>query len=181
MDTPDVPAEGSIAPIRPFPLQAPTGFVANVYEHRWQISRPRTAVWSWLCEPATFVDGQIRPFRVEFLQNAEGETGFAEGVYNSHVGPFMSFSGVLGTIEPERYRDLQYFYGSYAVSHALFRPTRLQFWVDDGPSADSTTLRLQLDTYVRGSAEKLWIRGMNVFWKRFGSWCERDIPNNWLR
>ena len=85
-------------------------------------NRSRAEVWAWLCDPATFTDGQIPPFRVEFLRNTSGETGFAPGVYNAHVGPLMSFSGVLGEIEPEAYRDLQYFYGSYAVSHALFRP-----------------------------------------------------------
>lgn len=168
----------SVAPFAPHP---PAGFVRNVYEHRWKIGRPRSAVWSWLCDPATFVDGQIPPFRVEFLTNPDGESGFAECVYNAHVGPFMSFSGVLGSIEPERYRDLQYFYGSYAISHALFRPTRLQFWVEDGAAEDTTVLRLQLDTDVRRRAERVWIRGMDLFWRRFGSWCERGIPNNWLR
>ena len=66
--------------------------------------RRSLSTMSWLCDPATFVDGQIPPFRVEFLTNPSGETGFAEGVYNAHVGPLMSFSGVLGMIEPERYR-----------------------------------------------------------------------------
>jgi hypothetical protein len=167
--------------VAPFPRHPPAGFVRNVDERRWEIGRPRSAVWSWLCDPATFVDGQIPPFRVEFLTNPAGESGFAEGVYNAHVGPFMSFSGALGTIQPERYRDLQYFYGSYAISHALFRPTRLQFWVEDGAAEDTTVMRLQLDTYVRRRAEGLWIRGMDLFWRRFGGWCERGIPNNWLR
>lgn len=167
--------------VAPFPPTVPPGFVRDVYEHEWTIERPRSAVWNWLNDPATFVDGQIPPFRVEFLTNASGETDFAEGVYNAHVGPLMSFSGVLGVIEPERYRDLQYFYGSYAISHALFRPTRLQFWVDDGDAPDTTVMRLRLDTMVRRRFEKLWTKGMSVFWKRFGSWCERGIPNNWLR
>ena len=123
---------GPILQIAPAPSEPPPGFVDHTYDHEWRIERPRADVWAWLCDPSTFVDGQIPPFRVEFLTNVAGETGFAEGVYNSHVGPFMSFSGVLGMIEPERYRDLQYFYGSYAISHALFRPARLQFWVEDG-------------------------------------------------
>jgi hypothetical protein len=183
-DADPVPARlsGPILQVPPAPSRPPPGFVATVYEHTWRIGRPRSAVWAWLCDPATFVDGQIPPFRVEFLTNEHGETGFAEGVYNGHVGPFMSFSGVLGTIEPERYRDLQYFYGSYAVSHALFRPTRLQFWLDDDPDDEgATNLRLRLDTFVRSPAVGVWHRMMRVFWKRFGSWCERAIPNNWLR
>ena len=146
--------------VAPFPPSPPAGFVRTVYEHQWKISRSRSAVWSWLCDPSTFVDGQLPPFRVEFLTNPAGESGFAEGVYNAHVGPFMSFSGVLGTIEPERYRDLQYFYGSYAVSHALFRPTRLQFWVDDGSDPGTTLLQLRLEADVRRRAEKIWMRAM---------------------
>jgi len=167
--------------VAPYPAEPPPGFVANVYEQRWTIDRPRAAVWEWLCDPSTFVDGQIPPFRVEFLRNADGQTGFAEGVYNAHVGPLMSFSGVLGTIEPDRYRDLQYFYGSYALSHALFRPTRLQFWLEDGDDGSRTVMTLRLDTYVRRRAEGTWTKLMRLFWKRFGSWCERGIPNNWLR
>jgi hypothetical protein len=167
------------------PPHPPPGFVRSVFERDWRIERPRSDVWAWLCDPATFVDGQIPPFRVEFLTNAAGESGFHEGVYNSHVGPLMSFSGVLGTIEPERYRDLQYCYGSHAISHALFRPTRLQFWLDDAvdatPERPATVLHLQLDTYVRERAVGAWNRLMRLFWSRFGSWCERAIPNNWLR
>jgi hypothetical protein len=181
LKTADHRMQGPILSVAPFPNSPPPGFVSNTYDHVWQIGRSRTAVWDWLCDPATFVDGQIPPFRVEFLQNAAGQTGFSEGVFNAHVGPFMSFSGVLGQIEPERYRDLQYFYGSYALSHALFRPTRLQFWLDDGPDPDTTVLRLQVDAYVRRSAVRFWSRAMGLFWKRFGSWCERAIPNHWLR
>ena len=172
--------QGAIVSVPPAPPSAPVGFESHVYEHRWVISRPRHAVWAWLCDPATFVDGQIPPYRVEFLTNASGATGFEPGVYNAHVGPFMSFSGVLGEIRPERYRDLQYFYGSYAISHALFRPTRLQFWLDDAGHGQ-TELRLQVDAFVRERAVGAWEKLMGVFWRRFGSWCERAIPNNWLR
>ncbi len=163
---------------RPYPAIPAPGFDRTGYEHVWTIDRPRSAVWAWLCDPATFVDGQIPPYRVEFLTNDAGETGFAEGVYNSHVGPFMNFSGILGTIQHERYRDLHYFYGSYAVSHALFRPTRLQFWVEDGATPGTTVMRLQVDADVRKKAQKLWIGAMRTFWKRFGSWCESAVSES---
>lgn len=166
--------------VAPAPSEAPPGFVRDVYEHVWTIDRPVASVWAWLCDPATFTDGQIPPFRVEFLSNATGQSGFYEGVYNAHVGPLMSFSGVLGEIDDEKYRDLQYFYGSYAISHALFRPVRLQFWLDE-TAAGTTELRLQLDTFVRERALGAWHKLMGVFWKRFGRWCEKAIPNNWLR
>lgn len=176
---------GPILQLAPSPSEPPPGFVAHTYQHEWTIERPRSDVWAWLCDPSTFVDGQIPPFRVEFLTNQAGETGFAEGVYNAHVGPFMSFAGVLGEIDPECYRDLQYCYGSYAISHALFRPTRLQFWLADGPAGvagrPTTMLRLSVDAFVRDRAVGVWERMMRVFWKRFGSWAERGIPNHWLR
>jgi hypothetical protein len=63
----------------------------------------------------------------------------------------------------------------------LFRPTRLQFWLDDGPDDSSTVLRLRLDSYVRRRAVGSWEKLMGIFWKRFGRWCEKAIPNNWLR
>jgi hypothetical protein len=175
------PLSGPILSVAPAPAEPPPGFIAHGYDHEWTIGRPRAAVWDWLSDPKTFTDGQIPPFRVEFLANAAGQTGFTEGVYNAHVGPLMSFSGVLGTIVDERYRDLQYFFGSYAVSHALFRPTRLQFWLEDGPTEESCILRLRLDTFVRSSAVGAWDKLMGLFWKRFGRWCEKAIPNNWLR
>lgn len=178
MTSPD--AQGRTLAVAPSPAEPPPGFVHDVYTHTWTIDRPRAEVWAWLCDPATFTDGQIPPWRVEFLTNEHGETGFAEGVYNAHVGPFINFAGVLGEIRDLEYRDLQYSYGSYALSHALFRPTRLQFWADDLPG-DATLLTLQLDTHVRRRAVGSWHRLMRVFWKRFGSWCERAIPNNWLR
>ncbi|MEP1125640.1 MAG: hypothetical protein ABJH68_17295 [Ilumatobacter sp.] len=171
---------GPILLVEPSPAEPPPGFVRDEYLHLWSIDRPRSEVWQWLCDPATFIDGQIPPFRVEFLSDAAGRSGFHEGVYNAHVGPLMSFSGVLGEIDEEKYRDLQYFYGSYAVSHALFRPVRLQFWLDE-VDPNTTLLRLQLDTFVRARALGVWHRLMGVFWKRFGRWCEKAIPNNWLR
>jgi len=173
--------EGPLLTVALSPTTSPPGFVRDVYEHTWTIARPRAEVWRWLCDPATFTDGQIPPFRVEFLTGPTGENGFQEGIYNSHVGPLMCFAGVLGEIRDQEYRDLQYTYGSYAISHALFRPVRLQFWLDE-LGDDSTLLCLRLTTDVRdGRAVAAWHRLMGVFWKRFGSWCERAIPNNWLR
>ncbi len=184
--TDDPVRSGPLLSITPSPTEPPRGFVRDVYEHTWLIDRPKAEVWAWLCDPATFTDGQIPPVRVEFLTMPNGDSGFHEGVYNSHVGPLMCFAGVLGEIRHEEYRDLQYTYGSYAISHALFRPVRLEFWVDDVAGDEvrptRTSLRLRLQTDVRdGRAVRVWHRMMGVFWARFGRWCERAIPNNWLR
>jgi hypothetical protein len=174
--TDDMRTEGPVTAVAPFPTTAPPGFVQHEHTHRWEIDRPRSAVWAWLCDPATFVDGQVWPFRVEFLSDATGRSGFSQGVYNAHVGPFISFAGVLGEIEPERYRDLQYFYGSYAISHGLFRPTRLQFWLDDGATPGTTVLHLKIDSFARKRFDSAWSRLMGVFWARFGRWCEKAVP-----
>jgi hypothetical protein len=157
------------------PTEPPPGFVADCYTHLWTIPRDRAAVWAWLCDPSTFTDGQVWPYRVEFLDNEEGPGDFRPGVFNAHTGPFMCFAGILGDIEPGRYRDLRYSYGSYALSHRFARPTRLQFWADDTPEGD-TRLRLQVDAFVHHRARKVWTSIMKLFWPRFGRWAEKAIP-----
>lgn len=160
----------------PAPTQPPPGFVTDVYTHTWQIPKDRAAVWTWLCDPATFSDGQIWPYQVEFLADDEGPGTFRTGVYNAHTGPFMCFAGVLGEIRDNEYRDLQYSYGSYALSHRFARPTRLQFWAADDPDG-GTTLTLQVDAYVNKRARGVWTRIMKVFWPRFGTWAEKAVPD----
>lgn len=160
-----------VAPSPPLP---PPGFVHSVTEFRWEIDAPREPVWAWLCDPATFVDGQVWPYRVEFLDDDEGPGGFRTGCYNAHLGPGMCFAGVLGEIRDGEYRDLQYSYGSYALSHRLFRPTRLQFWAEDGDRG-GTVLRCRIDAHVRRRAEGLWRRAVGVFFGRFGRWCEQAV------
>ncbi|MEM9039914.1 MAG: hypothetical protein AAGD33_08460 [Actinomycetota bacterium] len=164
---------GPILEVPAAPPGPPPGFELDVYEHTWTVERDRATVWAWLCDTHTFTDSQIPPWRVEFEDDADGPGDFRSGVYNQHVGPFMAFAGVLGEHRDREYRDLQYFYGSYAVSHALFRPTRLQFWLADGGRPGSTELTLQVDAYVRRRALGLWRRSMGLFWKRFGRWCEK--------
>jgi len=170
----DERGEGAVVPVRPAPTLTPRGFVGHRYEHTWVIERGCDVVWGWLCDPSTFTDSQVWPWRVEFMNGADGESGFMTGVYNAHVGPFTNFSGVLGEIREREYRDLQYFYGSYAVSPRLFRPTRLQFWLEDHPERDNASvLHLRLDAVVRRSARGVWGWMMRRFWARFGRWCER--------
>lgn len=175
MSTSASSADPSPLLMEPAPATPPPGFVADVYTHQWSIPRPRAAVWAWLCDPATFVDGQVWPYQVEFLDDADGPGGFRPGVYNAHTGPFMCFAGVLGEIRDGEYRDLQYSYGSYAVSHRFARPTRLQFWADDDDRG-GTLLRLQVDAYVHRRGQKTWARVMKLFWPRFGRWAEKAVP-----
>lgn len=159
--------------VSPTPEAAPPGFTTVPYEHEWHLDFDRAEVWEWLCDPDTFIDGQVWPWEVEFLPDEQGPGGFRPGVYNAHTGPFMSFAGVLGEIEEGGYRDLHYFYGSYALSFKLFRPIRLQFWVEDRPGG--TAVRLRVDAHVRAWAEGIWEWLMKTYWPLFGRFASVGI------
>lgn len=176
----DEPLSGPILQVSPAPTVVPRGFVHSVFSRQYLIARPRADVWAWLDDPATFTDGQAAPYRSEFVENDEGQGGFAEGVYLGQVGPLLSLSGVLGVVEPDRYRDVQYFFGSYVGHHGLFRPTRLQFWLDDGPGERHTELRVRVDAHVRRRAEGTWDRMMDSCWTRFGRSSARADACRWI-
>ncbi len=164
----------------PAPQATPPGFVPHAYEKTFATPHERAAVWAWLCDPATFTEGQVWPFRVEFVHPETGApAGFEEGVLNVHHGPLILFAGVLGEIRAPEYRDLRYFYGSYAISLRLIRPTRLQFWLSDlggsGAPGGGTIVRLRLDSAVRPWLGALWTRAQGVFWDRFPRWMERSL------
>ena len=152
----------------PVPQGAPEGFVSHNYRRPFRVPYDQTLVWNWLNDPATFTEGQVWPFRVEFVDG-----GFEPGVLNVHHGPLLNFAGAIGEVrEPEAgaagYRDLKYFYGSYAISPRLVRPTRLQFWVEG--SGESTLLTLQVDSLVRRRFVRVWELSQRVFWQRFPRW-----------
>ena len=157
----------------PVPNGAPAGFVPHVYRRTFRTSHPVGRVWGWLNDPATFVEGQVWPFRVEFVDG-----GMEPGVLNVHHGPFMSFAGAIGEVRgPEEgapaYRDLKYFYGSYAISPRLVRPTRLQFWVEEADNATEVTL--QVDSLARRRFARFWDLLQRVFWGRFPRWMESAL------
>lgn len=154
------------------PSGAPEGFVPHVYRRVFRTPYGIESVWAWLNDPATFVEGQVWPFRVEFVDG-----GFEPGVLNVHHGPLMNFAGAIGEVRsPENgaaYRDLKYFYGSYAISPRLVRPTRLQFWAEE--AAGETMVTLQVDSLVRGPFARLWDAGQSVFWSRFPRWMNSAL------
>jgi hypothetical protein len=149
------------------PAGAPPGFVAHFHRYAFSMPYPGEQVWGWLNDPATFTEGQVWPFRVEFVDG-----GFEPGVLNAHQGPFLNLAGVIGEVRGfERgvaYRDLKYFYGSYAISPRLVRPTRLQFWAEE--SANRTLVTLQVDSLVRRPFGRAWSLSQRVFWSRFPRW-----------
>lgn len=170
------------------PTGAPAGFVPHTFRHAFTVAHPRERVWRWLNDPATFVDSQVWPWRVEVLDHTSAASsaepgaadvhqhrsaGFEPGLLNVHHGPFMVFAGVIGEIRPLEYRDLRYCYGSYAGSLRLARPTRLQFWVDARP--EGTRVTLQVDALIRP-----WLSGpsnavQSVFWRRFARWMDTSL------
>lgn len=154
---------------------APPRFVADTFVHEFTVDHPRDAVWAWLVDPATFVDGQVWPYRVEFVDPETGQdAGFRSGVLTNHHGPGLNVCGVLGEIRERAYRDLRYTYGAYALSPRVARPTRLQFWLTDAP-AGGTTVRLQVDAHVRARLRRPWRAGNRWFWRRFAGWLDRAV------
>ena len=157
------------------PQAAPPQFLRHQFRKTWVVPGTRDKVWNWLNDPATFTDGQVPPYRVEFVSAEVGvPRGFEVGGLNSHHGPLLLASGTLVEIREQEYRDLQYFYGSYVISLRLVRPTRLQFWVEQhGP--DSVKVTVQLDSFVRGWFEPFWQVGQRAFWWGFGRWLRGAV------
>ena len=150
------------------PNGAPPGFVVHVYRKSFTTPHPRKQVWAWLNDPATFTEGQVWPYRVEFVDG-----GFEPGVLNVHHGPLINFAGAIGEVRSPAegtiaYRDLKYFYGSYAISPRLARPTRLQFWAEE--SEGGTLVTVQLDSLVWRPFVRLWDLSQRIFWSRFPRW-----------
>jgi len=160
----------------PAPQAAPPGFVHHAYEDTFTSEHARDVVWDWLCNPRTFTESQLWPYRVEFVDPDTGApAGFREGVLTAHHGPGISFAGRLTEIRPGAYRDLQYFYGSYAFSLRLIRPTRLQFWCEDAPGG-GTEVSVRLDSFVRPALVPLWAWGQRTFmWDRLPNWMDRSL------
>ncbi len=165
------------APATPVTWQAlPPRFEPHAYTFACNLPAPIHIVWGWLNTPETFTKGQLWPYRVEFVSGdpARRAAGFAEGIQNAHHGPLMNFAGVLAQVRPPHYRDLQYYYGSYALSFRLIRPTRLQFWLAARPDG-TTQLHGRVDSYVRRGIGPLWSGTQRLFWQSFRRWATREV------
>ena len=149
---------------------APTHFQPHHFEHTIEVAAPVAAVWDWLNRTETFTRGQPPGYRVEFVGDR-----FEPGVCTVHHGPFLNFAGVIGEMEALRYRDLRYFYGSYALSLRLIRPTRLQVWLE-ARGDRSTQVRLRVDSHVRPWMAGLWTLAQRLFWPGLGWQMRRELP-----
>lgn len=150
----------------------PPKFKTHIFKKEYESPYEESQIWDWLNDPKTFTDHQVWPFRVEFLPNENQTHDFEKGVLNSHHGPMLSLAGEIGEITPH-YRDLQYYYGSYAISFRLARPFRLEFWTED--REDKRIVRVQLSSFVAPPFYNLWNWSQKLFWSRFGRWMNKSI------
>ncbi len=157
------------------PNACPPGFETHHYARRFRMERSPADVWAWLEDPATFVDGQVWPYRVEFVSIDENPPGFFEGGLSVHHGPFLHLPGQLTEIRDGVYRDLRYGYASYVISPRLIRPTRLQFTLEPVGEGHATEVLLELDSYVRRGLARLWTGAQRLFWRRFPGFMRSGI------
>ncbi|HHP7241802.1 MAG TPA: hypothetical protein ACFCUD_09020 [Cyclobacteriaceae bacterium] len=153
----------------------PPGFEDQVYRFSFHVSAGVNRTWDWLNDPKTFTETQFWPFVVEFY-SPEPEvipTGFHEGVLTNHYGPFLNFAGLLTKIKHNKYRDLQYYYGSYAINFMWIRPYRLEFWVQE--EHGKTLITCAVSCYVKPFIANFWWRLQKTFWKRFEKWAQKSL------
>ncbi len=157
-------------PLNPKPKE----FNNHTFSFTVEVPGEREEVWKWLNTTETFTKGQIWPYRVEFVSPDPQHipANFTVGVFNVHHGPFLNFAGVLTEIDAPHYRDLQYVYGSYAITQRWIRPTRLQFWLESLPEG-GTKVNCQVDSYVKPFMGKFWTFAQKLFWGQFKGLLKR--------
>ncbi|MGJ3236316.1 hypothetical protein [Marivirga sp.] len=143
----------------------PRNFKTHIFTKEYETLYSEEEIWKWLNNADTFIKSQVWPFRVEFLRNEYQTKDFETGVLNNHHGPGLSLAGKIGEITPH-YRDLEYFYGSYALSFRLVRPFRLEFWSEN--KGDKRIVKVQLSSFVSKSFYSIWAWSQKIFWNRFG-------------
>jgi hypothetical protein len=164
------------------PQGAPARFVEHVHAFEFVHGAPRGRVWAWLNDPGTFTR-QVWPYRVEFVEGADGQNGFEEGALNVHHGPFLCVAGMMTEVDhgddgKGRYRELRYGYGSHVLSLRLIRPTALDFWVEDTKDANgqpATLVRGRLTSLVHPRARGFWGLIQKTFWPSFRFWMRREV------
>ena len=152
----------------------PPGFKVHSYSFDVLAKASAKSVWIWLNDPKTFTDTQVWPYKVEFYSPEPNKipNGFHEGVLTNHTGPLINFAGVLSEIS-DNYRDLQYYYGSYAIKFSLVRPFRLEFKTTE--QEGSTTITCTISSYVKPSFFNTWDRLNRAFWRRFKRWSRKNV------
>jgi len=151
------------------PAAAPKQFHRDEFNLHFMLNARIESVAQYLNRTQTFTQGQMPPYKVEFLDpSSHLETArFEVGILTNHFGPFLSLPGKITQIEGHRYRELLYSYGAYAISNRLFRPEKLQFWFDPTEASNQTKVHLRLTTSCRYGWKWLWRVGMWSFWPSF--------------
>jgi len=152
----------------------PKDFIESSYSFDFEIDAPAKDVWKWLNNPRTFTDTQIWPYKVEFYSPDPENIpdGFHQGVFNIHYGPMINFAGKITEIGAN-YRDLQYFYGSYALSIRWVRPYRLEFWTTE--KEGKTTIKCKVSYWVKPWIEGAWMNLQKLFWVTFPRFARKSI------
>ncbi len=141
-------------------LNTPKNFMLDEFEREFTYSKENIdSVWSRLNHRETFTKGQIFPYCVEF--DAISQDGqMRPGELNIHHGPFLSVHGAIGEVT-DKYRDLNYFYGSYVFSFRLVRPLKLEFF------RDNNKIKLKFKVYVRPWFKPIWHFTNFILWIMF--------------
>lgn len=149
----------------------PPGFKDHKFEFTFKFKGNGAHVWQWLNDTHTFTDTQVWPWKVEFYSPDPDNipNGFHQGVMTNHFGPFINLAGELTEIKNGRYRDLQYFYGSYVISFRWIRPYRLEFSTEQ--KGEVTYVTGVLKSYVKPSISSFWTSFQKIFWRRFKNWA----------
>ncbi|MGA0164060.1 MAG: hypothetical protein ACO3LE_07425 [Bdellovibrionota bacterium] len=142
-------------------------FERNSFEKKFKVRATQEEAAEFLNDTKTFTKGQIFPYRCEFIDpKTQTETDkFKKGVFTNHHGPFLSAAGCLTNIDGKRYRDLQYAYGSYAISFRLFRLDQLEMWFS--PRETGAIVSVRFSVYCRRGFGWFWSLSQYVFWQVF--------------
>jgi hypothetical protein len=137
----------------------PKNMRLNQFTYQMNYGKKAELVWNILQRRETFCRGQLPPWRVVFESGLSSGT-MEKGEFSIHHGPMLSAHGVVTEIN-DHYRDLQYGYGSYAISYRLIRPYRLQFF------KEKDLVRLQFDVYTPAWFAGIWNLLSFIFWPQF--------------
>ena len=153
----------------------PKGMMSHSFAMRFNLRSPVRDVWRWLNDPRTFIDGQLPPYRVEFLPER-----FEVGVLNNHHGPSLNLPAIISVMEEPQYREMRYLYGSYIGSIRLIRPTTLKFWLEK-TSTHESILKVELISWVHPWVSRIWTIGQAIFWRLFGYAINRQVASHTKR
>lgn len=143
-------------------------FPVSRKKHKWQA--PLYTLQSNLLDSSLILTDLRSYPSVLGKRYGSDQAGFSEGVLNAHHGPLLNFPGVLTEIQDEKYRDLHYYYGSYALSLRWIRPTRLQFWVEDMLDGGCKVIG-QVDSFVKWGLQVLGAPRNASFGDSFAGGC----------